>query len=372
MTDWLCGLFGFALLVAYWPGIAGAATTSRWDVAALLAIALWFVPRIRLTLSHGLGLALIAWLMLSLSWNDGGQDGLYDGIDAASQLVIASVAFAIGSLLMDMKPLLFGCALGIGVNSVVAIAQYFGQQIGIETYGATYPGLFFNPDRLAAAAALVAIGSVALRRWYWLPLSLPSLFLVPSRAAWLAVLAGLLVMRPRSKVVMWGMRLAALACVVIGIVSGGLSSGHERLLMWQDTISSLTFFGHGLGSFREDFLRFAHAYDLSFWQSRPEHPHNELLSYAFEGGAPAVALGVLLAITLWRAAKAQPARGILAGLFVLSLFAMPFHDPATLVLGAIVAGYCAGCGARQRDAAYPRGFTLRDGLAAALTGSGID
>lgn len=376
-SDALWGLFGFALMTAYWHGISGAATTPRWIVGALLAVVLFYAPRVRMTAAHWLGIALIGWMFLSIAWNDGGTDGRLDGVANVLQLLICLVAFSVGSSFVLVIPVLVGAALGIGVNSAVAVMQWYGWHGFVETIFGGDAGLFVNADRLAAAAAMVAVGLVALPRlWVLLPLLLPSLVLAPSRAAWLAIVAGVLVTplpgnpwRGKSPIYRvlplstFGIVVMIAAAMLRWATTGETSTG-ERLAIWQATITHLSFFGHGLGSFREVFLQTAQAYDFNHWGSRPEHPHNEFLWLAFEGGVTAVGLGLAFALSVWRRAHDAPERGILAALFVLSVFAMPFHDPATLVLGALCAGYLA----RARDVVghsfVDRGMALRPGLPA--------
>jgi hypothetical protein len=368
MSDWLAGAFGFALMTAYWPGISGVASTSRWDVAVLLVLPLFFAPRIRMTAVHWIGLALLIWMGLTLIWNDGWRDGVMDGIENESELMIVLAAFMVGSNLSGIRPILIGAALGIGVNSAVAIAQYCGWDgFGIiQVRDAGSPaGLFYEKDRLAAAAAMVVVGVFRpqlWRSWLWLPLLLPSLVLTNSKAAWLAVFVSYLVMMDGWLVLAVSCCAAACGAYVWMIHGLGLS-GLERLAIWQDTVANLNFFGHGLGSFREDFIRFANAYDFSYWQSRPEAPHNEWLWLAFEGGIPAFCLSLLLAAVLWVASVDRNQRGMLVCLAVLACFAMPFHDPATVVLGAIVAGSVAGRPVGVLDIAVDRGMAVRPWMA---------
>jgi hypothetical protein len=367
IRDFLAGLFGFALMTAYWPGITGAATTLRWDVAALLAVALFFAPRVRMTAVHCLGLALLAWLFLTVIWSE----GQLDGTDAAFKLILAAIAFALGSTMKDLRPLLIGSAIGIGISSAIAIAQWLGWN-GIETYDNGLAGLFHNRDRLGAAAALVAIGVAAScpRMWLLLPLLAPSLILTQSRAAWLAVVVGMFVIPIRSRVAsVLGMRcslsiLAMAGAIVTIVLHGHDVSIDQRLALASDTIGALNLFGHGLGSFWESFP--AHAHLFSVATERPEHPHNEWLWLAYEGGIPAFVLGLAFAVSLWRAAAESPQRATMAGLFVLSFFAMPFHDPATLILGALCAGFLAGRRADHGVEAYDRGSQVRQGVAASL------
>ena len=362
MTDPLPGLFGFALMTAYSAGITGAATTPRWDVAAVLAVALFFAPRIRLTAVHYLGAALLAWLFITLIWSE----GQLDGTDAAFKLILGAIAFAVGSTMPSLRPILIGSAIGIGISSGFAIAQWLGWH-GIETYDNGFAGLFHNRDRLGAAAALVAIGVAAScpRLWLLLPLLAPSLILTQSRAAWLAVVTGVLVMPTRYPAARW---------LALGVTTGAaafmfLRHGYDvgidqRLSLASDTIGALNIFGHGLGSFWESFP--AHAHLFSIATERPEHPHNEWLWMAYEGGLPAFVLASVFAVALWRSAEEHPQRSMLTGLFVLAMFAMPFHDPATLILGALCAGFLAGRRADHGVVAFDRGSPLRQGLAAGV------
>lgn len=359
MTDRIAALFGFALMTAYWPNISGVATTPRWDVGALLGLALFFTPRVRMTATHWLGLSLLAWLFVSLFWSA----GWLDGVDAAFTLTVAAVAFALGCTMTDMRAVFMGAAIGLGISSAVVIAQWFGWQ-GLEQYDGGPGGLFYNRDRLAAAAALVAIGTVALRvrPWLLLPLLAPSLVLTHSRGAWLALAAGLLSFRPNWSISMWPLRIIALVAVIAIFAVRGFNGG-GRMEMWQDTLGAIEFHGHGLGSFRETYPGIAHAFDISHQNARPEHPHNEWLWLAYEGGIVAFALALTFAYRLFRESEDEPERGILAGLFVLSLFAMPLHDPATVILGALCAGRVAGRAAGVRDAAVDRRSALRERLA---------
>jgi O-antigen ligase len=332
MTGWLSALFGFALTVAYWPGISGAATTARWDVAALLGVAVFFLPRVRMTSVHWLGLLLVGWLILTLAWSE----GQLDGVDAAEKLVMAGMAFAVGSTMLTLRPLLIGSSIGLSVSSALVIAQFFGWH-GIPTTDNQLAGLFGNQDRLGAAAAIVAIGLMSTGpRWLLLPL-LPALVLTQSRGAWLAVIVGALVMpMPRvGRFIRWFSVGIAIAFMLHRGMDVGMT---ERFQIAGDTIGALNVFGHGLGSFWESFPSHAQLFSIASAGTRPDHPHNEWLWLAYEGGLPAFVLGMLFAAAVYRESSGSE-RPMLAGLFVLSMFAMPFHDPCTLIVGALCAGY---------------------------------
>ncbi len=347
-------VFGLLLTVAYWPGVSGAATTPRWDVAALLAIVLFAAPRVQLIAAHIVGIALVGWLLLTLIWSE----GRLDGVDAAFKLIIIAVAFAVGSLALDLRPLFAGAAVGVTVSSGIALAQIYGWH-GLPSYGVA-SGLFFNPDRMASAAAIVFVGAVALRLWWFVPGLLPALVLPQSRAALLAVAVAIALMAWNKTGFRWALLLlGGIAVAAYAFVHRGIDGGvTERLALWQDTIGALTWSGHGLGSFWTTFPSHAFHFGSSLLSSRPDHPHNEWLWLAYEGGIVAVALFTALSILCWRSSDMQ-VRCVLIALFVLSLFAMPFHDPATAVLGSLVAGHLVGRGALLRRDAVGGGMALR-------------
>lgn len=361
-SDYAWGAFGFALMVVYWPNISGVATTPRWDVAALLALPLFFAPKLRMTPSHWVGLALIGWLLLTLAWDE----SRLDGVDMALKLAVAGVAFAVGSSLETLKPLFVGASLGLSVNSVIAVLQWCGlSPLPIDSFAGGYAGLFYNRDRLAAAAALVAVGLCGLRQSTGLLLSVSlSLVMTQSRAAWLAVAAGLLTLKSPLPFALWPVRALAIAGVIVTFAWRALDGSiDDRLALWHDTLASLSIQGHGLGSFYESFPHHAQWFAARLLTQRPDHPHNEWLSLAWDGGAVAVGLFAVLGVLVYRATD-HGLRATLVSLFVLSLFAMPLHDPATLVLGSCVAGFCAGLGGRLRNAAHACGSPLCEGVAA--------
>ncbi len=371
--DILAGLFGLLLVSVYWPGIAGVASTPQWCVASLLSLALFFAPRIRFTAAHGWGAALVGWMLLSIAWNGGGADGRLDGVWAGFGLVMAGVAFTVGSTLRDLRPLFVGLAFGIGINSGFCIAQALGFDGfgGLILTDGNRSGLFYERDRLAAAAAMVAVGLVALPRlWVLLPLTAPALYLTHARGATLALIVGLMfaVRRPLLVLVPFTVATVGLAAYVFAFNVKPDGSIMERIDIWRDTVMNLTFLGHGLGSYREVFLQTATVYDFKHWNTRPESPHNELLWLIFEGGFPAFYLAALFARKVYRATKGRAEAGILAALAVAAFFAMSLHDPATLILGALCAGHLAGRHTRLRVVAGDCGDPLCPWLASVNAG----
>lgn len=356
---------GLALMAAYWPGIAGAATTPRWLVGCAIIVLLFFAARIRLTIVHGVGLALVAWLLLSLAWSA----APLDGSDAAAKILIIVGVFAYGSTLQDLRPFVAGAALGLMISGAVAVAQALGwDAIPSYHYAA---GLFQNGNRMAEAAALVLAGVIAYRLWWFVPVLAPALLLPQARGAMVAAAVIVMVWAWRDRIGLFERFVAGVILCWVSLIAVALftASGREigvsqRLALWQDTLSGLSIFGHGLGSFAQTFPSYAHAFDVSL--SRPEHPHNEVLWLAYEGGIGAVVLFVLLSAVLWMASDDQ-SKLVLLGLAVLCLIAMPLHDPASVLFGAVVAGSLARHRCLLRDTAVDGGSGVRARLATERT-----
>lgn len=353
------GVAGFALMTAYWSGIGGLATTPRWSIGAIIAIFFLFRAPVKLTITHWLGAALVGWLLLSLVWSQ----GFMDGIDGAWKLLLTALLFALGSTLErnTLRALTAGAALGLTVSSIAAVAQYYGWQ-GLPTYSAP-AGLFFNGGILAEAAAVVIAALIAFRRWWFIPLLLPALLLPMARGPVLVLLAaaGISLMIRRNKM----FDLAAWAAIALLVVYVDLSRWFdggvaERIALWRDTVNALTPLGYGLGSFGVTFPLHAHYFSLA--DSRPTFPHNEWLWLAYEGGVVAVMLGAAFCYSLWKSADVE-CRIVFMVIAGAALYAMPLHDPATVLFGALLAGYCARDRLAVRRPAGSCGNPLRAGLA---------
>ncbi len=360
-------LIGFALMTAYWPGLAGLKTMPTWIVGGCIVAAFFFVDRVRLTPAHIAGLTLIGLLLLTMAWAPS-----LDGIDAALCLVIIAVAFGFGSTLDDVRPLVIGAAFGLAVSSVVICAETV-HWITLENFDGP-AALFYNRNRLAEVTALVVVALAALRLWWFIPMLLPALLLPEARGALIAAIVPLLILAYRRE--RWNALLRALIMMVafaalLGFVlhRGLDTSANERIALWRDTIAALNWQGHGLGSFWDTFPAYAQHFVFAQTHSRPEHPHNEFLNLAYEGGAVAVVLALVFVYTLWRAA-AFPMALVLLALGIVSMVAMPFHDPATVLFGAVVAGYCVGRRDAVSVAAHVRGNSLQPRLAAGAVSRG--
>lgn len=363
---------GFALMVAFVPGWAGLATTPRWDVGAVIAFALFCTVTARgMSAAHWLGLVLVAWLIASLAWSSSPDSG----IDQALKLMVVVAAFAWGGTLdeIDLRLLVAGAMVGIGMSSWVAIEQWMGALPWVETASAGTPaGLFFNANRLAEAVVLVLAASIATRLWSAFPILLPSLLLPQSRAAWLAagvVLAIVIWRRLRigdrfilASIALMLLALAGMTAEIWRTANFGPAGIAQRIAMWSFVAEHFSVLGRGLGSFTVDGPMLTGPIPGAAGLvgiTKAEHPHNEFLWLAYEGGLPALGLFGAFAVCCWRSAADQ-ARYVLVALGIIACFAMPFHDPASILLAAAVAGFAA----RRRDRVRAATDARRDPLRA--------
>jgi hypothetical protein len=159
--------------------------------------------------------------------------------------------------------------------------------------------------------------------------------------------------------------LAAWATIALLVVYVDLSRWFdggvaERVALWRDTVNALTPLGYGFGSFEVTFPLHAHYFNLA--ESRPALPHNEWLWLAYEGGVVAVLLGAAFCYSLWKSTDVE-FRVVFMVLAGAALYAMPLHDPATVLFGALLAGYCARDRLAVRRPACSCGNPLRAGMA---------
>lgn len=310
------------MTAAFWPGWSDATVTVKWAALSLAPLLLMWTGPLRCSLIHILAGCLVAWMACSLAWAPHVDASLWG-------VVIGCVLFCVGYELERLEPLYAGLAIGLAPSSLISLWQ--------ALHGEVPSGLFGGSSPMGEVAALAVLGLIAHRMWAWLPLALPALVLAQSRASFLALTMALICFRGRAA----GL-LLAIAVVSIGLLPAQLrpvitatSSFQERVSVWSASLPAISAFGRGLGSYpdvmaQENLLR----------DRVITHAHNEILEAAIELGYVAT-LGALVLFVLV-CARARPAdNAILLGLFVLSLLGYPLAMPATVLVGALVAGHAA-------------------------------
>jgi len=337
-------LFGFVLTALFVPDWSGAATTPRWALAAVVLPLLMRRNGSPLFAAHLFGLLFVAYAAASVLWSP----QKWEAIDALLKLIVLAEAFILGSQIEDIRPIVAGAALGLGVSSAVIL-------LGVQVpQTSDYPaGLFVNSNALGEIAALVLAGAIVHRIWFAVPMIAPALIASHCRGAFLALgAAGIIWVWSRSKPV-------AVALVIVGIATaawmGSSESAHQRLDMWGAIVPQLTAMGKGIGSFYTLYPLYS-PFDTLL--QRPEHLHNDWLEFTFELG--------IIGTVLYAAFVCSARSVVLAVLVVEAIFGFPLHLAATAVLGGILSGHAVRDRAGVRDslaqwrgAVFPRdGFRL--------------
>ncbi|MFA6267662.1 MAG: hypothetical protein WC670_18340 [Pseudolabrys sp.] len=358
----LLGLFGFALMAAYWPSINGAATSPRWAVLALGLVGLLFSLDVKVTLGHIAGALFLGWCTASYLWTA----TPLDSVDALLKLWIMAGLFVLGSSIADLRPFYLGAAAGLAVSSALVVLVVSG----LVSYAQTSPpaGLFLNYLYLAEAAALVAVACGANGLWWAVGAVAPSLGLYHlARGPLVAVgaVSGLLGWRYSRRV---GLLLAVGgALVVLGAVWLRPATVVDRFALWEDAWSGLTFFGRGFGSYFGAVPFFSTHIDMA--AIRHFHPNNWPLELLFEVGVPGTILAMALcAILLDRRLGAE--RLVLIAFLVEGLVGFPFSLPATAGFVALVAGRAARDLPHWRDATAARRGVVRRGPVVSVVSKG--
>lgn len=318
-------LFGFAVAVAFWPGLLGAALTPRWAlVAAVPPLISRFSIRGIDPLVIGGIFAFLSYCAISLAWS---PDPL-GGADTLLHFVFLIAAGLCAWSLPDARPIILGMAWGVAVSGVLTIPQVFGWSPVAEI--APPAGLFFNRAALAITAAPLLVWAILDRRWLLAaPLALP-VALCESRVAIGATVIGLVAAKSK-----WLWLAIPAAGVVFGLflIGGKTASAAARLEIWQVAISEIGAEGRGLGAF---------AAMHPFW----DMAHSDLLQVIHEVGIAAIIPAVGAAFIL-SAQRGTPLWAATVALAAEAVVDFPLHLPATGCLAAVLAGHL--CRLRYRD-----------------------
>lgn len=312
---------GLLLTVCYVPGYTGASIPTQWVVLSIiLPLGLWRIGP--MTLGHKLFCLVIAYAVLSLAWthND------YAAIWGLWILFIWTLSYNWGTLLDNLRGLWQGLAIGLTVSTAIAFAQSLGYS-PVETADVNKAsGLFFNSSLFGVICGLIMVGLYSHRQWFLLPPVALGLILSGSRGGIVLLIIGLICHH-------YG-RLAALAATILGALTFIFyldPADSQRLQIWGVVLPTLSFFGHGIGSF-SDLYFVSHAKMILI---RPEFAHNDILQLVYEFGFAGIALALIPTLAL---AIATPDRPALFVWVVCALFYFPLYAPLTAFIGLVMAG----------------------------------
>lgn len=348
-------LLSFLFTIAYVPGWAGAALTPRW---AMLAVAVPLIilrrkvlPHVQSTLrTHDarptrgvfwLSVAFLAWATLSMLWTPSPWDGLF----SLEQWALWFGVGYIGYKLDDARPVYTGCALGMGVVSILIILEINGHDLIRQSEFQHRAGLFFNPNIVTETGVLVLVACLAYGMWtLGLVTALPAIVLTHSRGGLVALASGGLYCAFKRSL-WWGTAAAGLIFLLaLGLwwfnhtetvdnFRGGMlinpASWQDRLNIWRHTLHLLTWTGNGVGSFRVMFPSEMAGYS--------DYAHSDYLQLAQDFGFPGVALiGTLLFLAMNR--PYRPETLVVIAFLIEAVFQFPTWMPVSGMLGALAIG----------------------------------
>lgn len=320
-------LLGLGVITIYIPGIIGGAIPTGWLFLCLTIPFFILYADIKL----GLGFIFICYAALSLLWVKSLNISFFYFV----QLLALAGVYVIGQNIKDIKIIFKGLALGLGVSSIAAIYQYLGNH-SIYSLNDAVAGFFINPNIYSEISAILLIGLIVLKLWVWIPVTLPGLILVQSRAAMLGLAVGLLFyLWQFNRKLAIGLTLTL--CLTASYFYWGrfdLSSIYERFNLWADTIQGFKFFGNGIGSYETMFPFYATHLNTEI--ARPKFAHNDLLQAIFEFGVGSIFI-ILAVLNVFNSKKKETI--ILYTILVISFFTYPLHVPATSFIAFLVAGY---------------------------------
>ncbi len=316
--------------IAYIPGVTGAALATGWAVmSAGLPIVTW---RGEGKPSSPLPLLLAALFATYVIWSWTWVDNPDTAFSTIWQYALMAGAFYAGSQLHNLRKVAIGLAIGFGISSLLALPQAFGWDAIVEYVPCRPSGLTFNPLILGEGCALTILLCLSYRLWWLVALLTPGLVLSQSRAAFLALAVGLVLMycRPQ-RGSLWTLTPIWAACSL----SHGVADDF-RWMIWKVLYHFLTFWGHGPGSVEAVLIRFQeHMY-------APAYAHNEFLDLAYQYGIGAIPASLLLLIPATNTQASSPSQRDVwptyCGFVILCFFSFPLHSPPLAFTGMVVAG----------------------------------
>lgn len=317
LGQWRLGILSFLVATAYLPGLSGGAVTPKWVVIAIGPWLLIGAPRFNRAVIPFI--VFLCWSLCTMIWSP----QLGDAIGALIVLWCGFGVFCLGASSKDLTPAYVGFALGI------IIASYFGW-FGI------------NQDIKGEAAAAVIIALIYSGIWLPVPFLGMMIWQSHSRGAILGLLLVVLALTWQRS---WK---SGLGLTIVGFVGGlillrysNVSGVLERVQIWTDTIAGINWFGHGLGSFWEQFPLAGGQTDVLFL-TRPDHAHNDLLEITFEQGIIGGLLAVLIGIVLFLKSVDTIEQCVIIAILGMGLTGFPLHVPTTFYLGMLAMGRICG------------------------------
>ena len=355
------GILGFAISLAYWPGMLSAAYVPRWALIALvLPLVCSLDPRSLPPLLRGVLVFLLIAAALSLFLSPDPKGGTL----ALFYIVILSGVMLLGAELESLDDLMLGMTFGLMPSVALALCQYFDIWSPVPARGPA--GLFYNSEVFAEFAALLTVWCCVSRRWALAAITAVPIVLCESRVGAIAAAAAILYgFRPPAR---WffpiAVNLVLLAAVaVIGLGPYKFALSYHRLVIWGATLMAVTPFGNGLGWFNA-------ALPVE------QFAHSDALQAVAELGVAAAALALIPFLVLIGNRGSYAERALFVAVCIEAAISFPLHVPAGGFLAAAVAGYLVGVrpvvrvGERDRRSENERGLQWRNAAGAIAARAG--
>ncbi len=271
------------------------------------------------------GLLFLAWAGLSLLWSPAPLEG---GV----LLALLALGYTLGQWCGDLRRVWSPFCIAASLNLPIAFTQWWLWWDGGDY---RWYGLAGSSGRLGCVMAICFAAALAYRIWWFLPVGVFGLLYSGSRNAMLAagVACMLTLWRDYRATAMCLALLSALAALALRDDAG--ASFLSRLGVWQDTLNHLTLWGHGFGSFAEEYAKWpTHTgqYQLAL------HAYNDFLEQIFDLGLGA-AFAWVAVIAAWER-HSPPDKLIIVtfGILALGFFPLWCVGPAfALSLGHLAA-----------------------------------
>lgn len=178
-------------------------------------------------------------------------------------------------------------------------------------------GIWGSPNMYGTALAMAIAGTLAYRLYLPLPFLGLGLWLTQSRTAIIAAGAVCLAALWRYS------RFYALLAILLAalLVVSGSHSDHslwQRIGIWQDTILHLSLFGHGFGSFFDNYWTWSPHTNIGF--QRAAHAYNDYLELIHDLG---IGAGLAWAFIIYCVSEGQGSRLPLLAFAILALTFFP-------------------------------------------------
>lgn len=318
-------LWAFILSVIYVPGWTGAAIPTGWAfLSASLPLMIWRGRPIPWPLQALIGIFLV-YSILSLTWTINRDAGIY--VLWMHTAILG--AFIVGYKLESLDSAMRGFALGLGVSSLLCIAQWSGWRPVLSFDPLQPVGLLYNPSISGQAFAVIILWLALRQHWRYIPILVPGLWLNETRSWWVGLTLPALAYLLRRD---WRWTLAVGACAIFigwNLIDPG-SRDQIRVALWRAFYDHLTIFGRGAGAIAN--IRI----DYNGQLINPEYAHSVPLDLAFQYGVGVIPLFALAAIPLFTIQR--PEWYVYLTLLSYAVFSFPLHVPILAAMLALLAG----------------------------------